>query len=978
MSEKKLLKRQRDSTSDENESDSDEAATAVAVPVLKKKYEPPIDPVSNEIKMLFYQLSDPKEKERTEAVKAFAALELNPEQEIYVMKRLAAGCAAGGRASRLGYPPVLAYRLKNSATKFTIEQLEEIVNEKLPVDGKGDNKGEIIGKILFYTAVINSGKFKSAVELLKIAKILHGYYQKYNHIKFAIAMALVDIAKIVGEHFYSPHFSPVNLLPPTLRTLESLEPEQLFILLSLRKVLAKDGYSCDRFFKNGKFLFKKEYYPEIQKLLRKVANGQERYPLPSELYLAALDAGKSMIVIKEIFYPALNFDKAEDSSNAFFKVISWFMDRSIIPLEDVTTIFMDELFLKKLGKSISSVKLGHKAPHGGGGYVGWVLKSFYEYLEKLKLSSIDLAKLMIQLHHVQPDEDIDNFFDKSDYTKKLLSMLDENGIEFLINSMNEEPQDFIINELFETLPMTHSKFTIEHRIDLILKAAESSPSMVHETLCHLFVKPLRESQAIIFTDAGEETIQKLAQNHSDREFKKIKEKDSEAKKQYQILRNVSSLLEVFQVLSSDEDEINFCEKVVEQFEAMIEQKDIDTEEVFSRICEMAARKGKCYRLASFSLTTVFATVSTEAQLIKLAETIQKSNWAIVTGDEEAEEDDDEFAPITAEELAQIQKDREQVDSDAEDDEEEETDKESEDEAVKPFIPQPINLTPEDREPHPHMVTALRRALGKYAAVEDDNEGEDIEMNDEELAAVDERLSNVMKCFTSKGRKLMIQEAKLYRSRVAEILGLCLELASVEVVFKFLPKFFEILSAIDETHRQEVTSAFIVVTLALGRRNNKAEKDVSKSALKLFKQLCETSEKMHNAQMKGAHGNLAIFLYKSITDATTQKALVKFIIQEIEKYFGEGISRSSKYTVLFEIIRRYHDLFVPHFGFFFEQFKKTTKKSKKGEAANIVAIFNRKDVIAANQKQFASTAKEIFEHFKAEEKPKDTSISFVKS
>jgi hypothetical protein len=98
MSEKKLLKRQRDSTSDENESDADEAATAVAVPVPKKKYEPPVDPVSNEIKMLFYQLSDPKEKERTEAVKAFAALELNPEQEIYVMKRLAAGCAAGGRA----------------------------------------------------------------------------------------------------------------------------------------------------------------------------------------------------------------------------------------------------------------------------------------------------------------------------------------------------------------------------------------------------------------------------------------------------------------------------------------------------------------------------------------------------------------------------------------------------------------------------------------------------------------------------------------------------------------------------------------------------------------------------------------------------------------------------------------------------------------------------------------------------------------
>uniref|UniRef100_A0A914YQD6 Uncharacterized protein n=1 Tax=Panagrolaimus superbus TaxID=310955 RepID=A0A914YQD6_9BILA len=965
MPEKKVLKRERVSSSED--SDSDEAAAVVAKQA-KKKYEPPVDPVSDEIKLLFYQLSDPKEKERMEAVKAFEALELNSEQEIYVMKRLAAGCAAGGRASRLGYPPVLACRLKKSDSKFTIEQLEEIVDEKLPVDGKGDNKGEIIGKLLFYTAVINSGKFKSAVELLKIAKILHEYYQKYNHIKFAVAMALVDIAKIVGEHYYSPHFMPVNLLPPSLRTLEGLEPEQFFVLLSLRKVLSKGGYSCDKFFKNGKFVFKKEYYPEIQRLLRKVTNGQERYPLPSELYLAALDAGKSLTVIKEIFYPTFNFNKTEDSNNAimFFKLISWFMDRNIISLEDVTAIFTDEMFLKKFGKSLNTGKNGKKAY--GGGYVEWLLKSLYGYLENLKLPSKDLAKLMVTLHNVQPDEDIDNFFDKSDFTKKLLLMLNEDGVECLLDSMNEEPQDFIVNELFESLPMKHSKFTVERRIDLIQKAPESSPSVVHETLGHIFVKPLRENQSIIFTTEGEETIQKLAQKYSDREFKNIKEKNPEIKKQCMILRNAACLLDILQVLSSDEEETMFCDKVSEQFESMIEQKDIDLEEVFGRICEMAARKGKCYRLASFALVTVFASASNEAQLIKLAETIQKTNWAIVTGDEEAEEDDDEFAPITAEELAQIQKDREAADDDTEDDEDEEDDDEK---VEKPFIPQPINLTPEGREPHPQMVAALRKALGKFAATEDD---EDIEMNDEELAAVDERLSNVMKCFTSKGRKIMIQEAKLYRSRVAEILGLTLELVPIDVVFKFLPKFFEIIASADGSGRQEVISAIVVVTSALCRRDD-SEKDVSKVAFKIFKQLCETAEKMHNAQMKNALGNLAVFLYKSITDATVQKAFSKVVVQEIEKYFAEGI-RSSKYTIIFEIIRRYHNLFVSNFGLFFDQFK-NTNKSKKGEAANIVAVFNRKDVIAANSKLFASAAKEMLEHFEAKKSKDDTITSAMK-
>uniref|UniRef100_A0AC34GYA5 Uncharacterized protein n=1 Tax=Panagrolaimus sp. ES5 TaxID=591445 RepID=A0AC34GYA5_9BILA len=276
------------------------------------------------------------------------------------------------------------------------------------------------------------------------------------------------------------------------------------------------------------------------------------------------------------------------------------------------------------------------------------------------------------------------------------------------------------------------------------------------------------------------------------------------------------------------------------------------------------------------------------------------------------------------------------------------------------------------------VAALRKALGKFATSEDvediDTDDDDVELNDEEVAAVDERLSNVMKCFTSKGRKIMIQEAKLYRSRVAEILGLTLEQTPVDTVFKFLPKFFEIISSADGSGRQEVISAIVVVTSALGRREDSEKGDVSKLAFKTFKQLCEIAEKMHNVQMKNALGNLAAFLYKSITDSTVQKAFTKFIVQEIEKYFAEGI-RSSKYTVLYEIVRRYHDLFVSNFGLFFELFKKTNK-SKKGEAANIVAIFNRKD-ITANQKQFASTAKEMLEHFKAEKSKDDTITSAMK-
>ena len=119
----------------------------------------------------------------------------------------------------------------------------------------------------------------------------------------------------------------------------------------------------------------------------------------------------------------------------------------------------------------------------------------------------------------------------------------------------------------------------------------------------------------------------------------------------------------------------------------------------------------------------------------------------------------------------------------------------------------------------------------------------------------------------------------------------------------MPKLFEFVVTADESGRQEFISGIIVATSSLNHRTE-VEKDISKLALKLFKQLCETADKMHNSQMKGVLTYLAVFLYKSIKDTGTEKSFVKFIVQEIEKYFSEG-NRSSKYTILYEIVRRYH-------------------------------------------------------------------------
>ena len=107
---------------------------------------------------------------------------------------------------------------------------------------------------------------------------------------------------------------------------------------------------------------------------------------------------------------------------------------------------------------------------------------------------------------------------------------------------------------------------------------------------------------------------------------------------------------------------------------------------------------------------------------------------------------------------------------------------------------------------------------------------------------------------------------------------------------------------DVTGNQDVISALIVASNALPHRAS-TEENISKSALKVYKELCAVGDKMHNAQMKIVIIHLVTFLNKAMKDDAVRKPATKFIAQEIEKYFTEGI-RSSKFTVLFEIVKRH--------------------------------------------------------------------------
>ena len=306
---------------------------------------------------------------------------------------------------------------------------------------QSESNNEVIGQQLFWTAVVNSGRYKKAVDLLKVAKILHQHYQKFDHVKFAIAMTLADIAKIVGEHFFSPHFLPVNILPPSLQTLQGLQADQLFLLLKLRDVLGEYGYSCKKYFKNGKFLFKDEYFPDIIAILKTTVGAIEKFALSDVVYKAALDAGVSMKVFKEIFYPAFKFDnlteKTKHNSESYWylvMLVKRWLGRNILSMEDCKAIFSDSVFLKKLGYTITSdskLKLkNNHLPH-----ITALVTELMGYLKHQNLSSDQLVDFMITVHDVQEDPEIDAFFEKSDFTMKMLGLLDEDAMEILINKV---------------------------------------------------------------------------------------------------------------------------------------------------------------------------------------------------------------------------------------------------------------------------------------------------------------------------------------------------------------------------------------------------------------------------------------------------------------------------------------------------------------------------------------------------------------
>ena len=185
----------------------------------------------------------------------------------------------------------------------------------------------------------------------------------------------------------------------------------------------------------------------------------------------------------------------------------------------------------------------------------------------------------------------------------------------------------------------------------------------------------------------------------------------------------------------------------------------------------------------------------------------------IGGDEE--EEDDEFAPITEEDLKSLQASKQKAEEDEDEDDDDDEEGEGEDEEEDDDDDEEKEEDDDDDEDEEdsdmevdgknvpeNFIVAARRALGKAAVVGD--EDDDVEMDDEELAEMDKRLADVFQVFTSHSKKMRKFQIAHFRMDVAQLVGLLLLKANSEQRPKLEPHFREFAKESKESGNQDLS------------------------------------------------------------------------------------------------------------------------------------------------------------------------------
>uniref|UniRef100_A0A7E4W4U3 TOG domain-containing protein n=1 Tax=Panagrellus redivivus TaxID=6233 RepID=A0A7E4W4U3_PANRE len=901
------------------------------------------------VKDLFYDLASVKPEVRAEAVDKVVKVALMDTAEQYIIGRLIAGCATGYRAARLAFPAALALRLAKSEIQYNIDYLLNVAHDRLKVvNGVND---QVIGRQCVYAAIINSGRFTTPEDLLKILKLEAEAFKKYPYLGYYIVETVGDIAEIAGaDTFFHADFSAVNLLPKVLPNLKDISPELLYLVLRLRKLSIKNTGKLGNYLKKGNFVFKPADYPDlIRVVMEATAVGVGASPLPTELYKAAIEAGCSKAVFEQVFLKALNFDlskkeavttsekSVEHGTLTLFRLVTEWLADGVIPTEEALTLLAAKAFLRRLNGVDANLDVPVSPVNGTADLLLQAALKYFTGRSVNATAAYEVLNTLATIGEAEPTSTLQRL----KATKQLLVVF-ESIMDTIVDKLLKNPASPLLHHVLEAFPGSHPKLDLEKRIELLIAGGEeflrNSQGLVTEVLTQSFYKPDRHSDFRTYKDTAVAGLHSVAKKIANLDLKEPKGKLA---KQLGVLNTTRALLAILEKLAVEiEDKATFY-ALGKELASVVASKKVDIDFIVGKAVELVGGRERISRMIAYVWLTEFADLITSEQIQVLSATVAK-----IEADPDTEEDD-EFAPITAEDLANLEKKKA---ANAEEDEEDDTDEESEED----------NDSDDELPPlKPEFVAAMKKALGKAAIANSDDE--DVALDDAELARVDARLSVVMSQFSTAGKKAAKEESKKQRFHIGELLGIALQAAPMEQVVASFPVIFDLLIAASESNRDDIITPVSHAIGQLCTRTPILEAELSP----FYNTLAEKAAEIHGAKLRTTVSRLATFLFKAGLRDDTETA-VQNVVNLAEKYFDKETPKSAVGEVIIgPVAAKNVQHFYSHLDKFFDLF---TTTNKKGEAATLIKLFNRKDSFIIHSKHYDPVAKKMLAHFNVQPNP----------
>uniref|UniRef100_A0A915DEC8 Uncharacterized protein n=1 Tax=Ditylenchus dipsaci TaxID=166011 RepID=A0A915DEC8_9BILA len=773
------------------------------------------EPASQKLMEEFYSLSACNKDERLSAVNRFTALPELDDQKQYVVDRLIAGLASSRAGSRYGYSTALT--------------LFEIADDKLDLDSKTDASKNAIGYHLLCTSCYFSGQYSEDTEKLlqKQLKLV----SQHTYLKAAVVESIVNLCndEVEGrdaDEFFREHVLP-TISPGLSKSFDKMSPEEFLLLVGLKdkfsKILRKQ---LNVPVKKGHLVIQGSDFPALIELL-KAADKCLKIPLILAIFQLGRENEAFPQYYEEIVEPYLLHGDESKAINRYFEVLNQLLavanasKCAKILLEELCTMF-NEVLVKNMRKyshrADPSILIIYRGVHL---LIGSLLTAFEECIGEAKANGkLDQASLQKLLYLLDDTEN-------GDFDTKVGCQVKFG--EFLVSQLDADSLNQFVDKAFLQGPWSlrrieHNAFrsqNVETKVSILTKIVQRDTSAsLFNTVCNLvdqcFVVKFRRFQfmGVVVSEDDIETFKQVAANLRSSNKSKPIEPDMRP------LQTLSFILRILSAACPEREEKD--QYLADAKEASHCSRKFDSGIFVDLLLSVLIRKNRAHKAIVYYAFSAFALKLSCENVRLVVETIAKTDNQLSGEDEEG--DDDEFQPITQEELDDLKNSKQVKGSSEEtvvkegsdeDTESDESDEETDDTDEEDDTEQKVN---------PKLVHDVKKALGKSAFLDGNENDDDEEMSESEMQRLDDALADAFRRNSSKEKRLHKEELRVFRNKCFDLLNIFFSVANVDVI----TSLSENLKQLDEKFTKDGVKDFQQkirhVQLILADRAKKSRKD----------------------------------------------------------------------------------------------------------------------------------------------------------